>query len=64
MVGKTKVNLYNHLPISREMETAIKKHLSAKFTEAIANEYWQKIVSQYEMFLKDNHIGIVMKLGI
>lgn len=43
----------HHLPVSGEMEAVIKKHLSARFTEAEADAYWQKTLSQYETFLKD-----------
>ena len=42
-----------HLPISREMEAIMKKHLSSKFSEEEAEEYWKKVLTQYEVFLKD-----------
>ncbi len=43
----------NHLPISKEMEAVMKKHLSAKFSEEEAGGYWKRILAQYEAFLKD-----------
>lgn len=36
----------NHLPISREMEAVMKKRLSVKFSEAEADGYWKKILTQ------------------
>ena len=43
----------NHLPISKEMEAVMQKHLSEKYSEEEAVECWIKIISQYESFLKD-----------
>ena len=42
-----------HLPISREMETVMRKHLSALYTVAEAEGIWMKILAQYEAFIKD-----------
>ena len=42
-----------HLPISREMETVMKNHLPLKFSGAAADRYWKKILTKYEVFLKD-----------
>ena len=36
-----------HLPISREMETVMKNHLSLKFSGAAADRYWKKILTKY-----------------
>lgn len=52
MVGRAEKHAH-HLPVSKEMEAVMKKHLSAKYTDAQVNEYWQKILAQYESFLKD-----------
>ena len=35
------------------MQDVLKKHLSAKFNNAEADEYWKRILAQYETFLKD-----------
>ena len=43
----------NHLPISKEMEAVMQKHLSEKYSEEEADERWKKIIFQYESFLKD-----------
>ena len=43
----------NHLPISKEMETVLKRHLSAKYTQTVADDIWKNILTQYEAFTKD-----------
>lgn len=53
MNTSTKADMYNHLPVSKEMEAVMKKHLAAKFSEAEADECWKSILVQYEAFLKD-----------
>lgn len=42
-----------YIPISKEMEAVIRKHLSVKFSETEAEGYLKKILSQYEEFVKD-----------
>ena len=43
----------NHLPTSKEMETVMKRHLSAKYTQTVADDIWKNILTQYEAFTKD-----------
>ena len=48
-----KRNNNHHLPISKEMEAVMKKHLSAKYTETEADDIWKNILAQYEAFIVD-----------
>ena len=44
MNTSTKTDMYKYLPISKDMEAVMKKHLSAKFSEAEADECWKSIL--------------------
>lgn len=46
-------NTKNHLPISKEMESVMKKHLSEKYTKPETDNKWKNILAQYEAFIKD-----------
>jgi len=43
----------DHLPISKEMKAVMRKHLLSRFSEVETDEYMEKILIQYEIFLKD-----------
>ncbi len=45
--------MFSHLPISKEMEAVMKKHLSSKFSETEVDRYWKSTLAQYRVFLKD-----------
>ena len=54
----------NHLPISKEMEAVMKKHLSAKFANAESERYWKKVLTQYEECRMGNSIHLFMGKGV